>query len=347
MHVVWLILKIIGAVLGSLLAFLLLLILLILVVPIRYKIHLKMVGSVETESYVSWFLHIVHIRIQYKEKKMLYCFRIFGIPLRKNKEEKEKPLEKQKRKKQKRNSKKQEKYVLEEKKDLQERASKKKIKKSEAQNIEPSNAVQEDSKLDGQKESRQEDTSEIHKETGETVEFPKIASKKKLFRIHPIKKMKQLYQKIRDGIGKKVNGIKLFWFKWKRSIKSLIQKKNRMIAFLKEEGTKSSFGKIKKRLFEVLRYVLPRKMRGYIRYGTGDPCQTGQLLGAISIARTFWKTKVSIYPVFEEKIFETDLEAHGRIRVIRFVWIGGSLYFDKEIKKFIADIKQLKEELNG
>lgn len=331
MHIVWLILKIIGAILGGLLGFLLLLLLLVVFVPIRYKIRLKVDKGVEADSYISWLLHIVHISIQYQEKKMKYCLRIFGVPVRKNKEQNDRKTEKSKQKKTKQNhvQEKRTKAFLT-KKAQNEPLEKKNQEKTNEKTIEKTN----------EKAKKCITSSKTVSEKRETKGKEKHKDKKGF---HPIQKCKTL---IRD-ILEKVHQIPLIWIKIKNKIKKLNWKKKKLLAFIKDEGTKSTIKKFTKRTFEILKYIAPRKLRGYIRYGTGDPCNTGQILGIISILRARFKTKISIYPVFEEKTIEADLTAHGRMRVFRFLKVGGSLYFDKEVKKFIADGKQLKEELNG
>lgn len=314
MHIVWLILKIIGAILGGLLGFLLLLLLLVVFVPIRYKIRLKVDKGVEADSYISWLLHIVHISIQYQEEKMKYCLRIFGVPVRKNKEQNDKKTGNSKQKK------------------------KRSVKNVKQKKTAQSHEQEKRTKVEMTKKCIT--SSKTVSERRETKEKEKHKDKKGF---HPIQKVKTLIRTIRD----KVHQIPLIWIKIKNNIKKLNQKKKKVLAFIKDDGTKSTIKKFTKRMFEILKYIAPRKLRGYIRYGTGDPCNTGQILGIISILRAYFKTKVSIYPVFEEKTIEADLTAHGRMRVFRFLRVGGSLYFDKEVKKFIADGKQLKEELNG
>ncbi len=306
-------------------------------------------GSFETESCVSWLFHIVHVTIQYKEEKMKYSLRIFGIPLRKNKEENEKKR-KTKSEHRKRKVKKQ-KRLPKERTDKNERASKKELlertieKENHEEDFVTSECLKED-RIEPLKTESVRDGSTLKSKNMIVSRVNSTVNKKEersLFFFRAVKKLKHIIRSIRE----KIRRIPIVLFQWKVKVRNLNHKKKQIFSFIKAKETKNSFRKLKKRLFEILKYVAPKQMHGYVRFGTGDPCNTGQILGAISIARAYWNTQVSIYPVFEEKIFETDLKAHGRMRVIRFLWIGGILYFDKEIKKSIADIKQIKEELNG
>lgn len=273
---------------------------------------------------------------------MKYCLRIFGVPVRKNKEQNDKKTgnSKQKKKRSVKNAK--------QKKTTQshEQEKRTKVEMTKKAQIEPLEQKTEQKVQEKTNEKTNEKTkkcitsSKAVSERRETKGKEKHKDKKGF---HPIQKTKTLIRTIRD----KVHQIPLIWIKIKNNIKKLNQKKKKVLAFIKDDGTKSTIKKFTKRMFEILKYIAPRKLRGYIRYGTGDPCNTGQILGIISILRAYFKTKVSIYPVFEEKTIEADLTAHGRMRVFRFLRVGCSLYFDKEVKKFIADGKQLKEELNG
>ena len=342
MHIVWLILKIIGAILGGLLGFLLLLLLLVVFVPIRYKIRLKVDKGVEADSYISWLLHIVHISIQYQEKKMKYCLRIFGVPVRKNKEENDEKIGKSKQKKKRSVENTKQKKTT--KSHVQEEQAKVEItKKAQIEPLENKTKQKTQEKTNEKTNEKTKQCITSSKAVSEKREMKETEKHKKKKRFHPIQKFKSLIRAIRE----KIHQSPLILIEIKNRIIKLNQKKKKVLVFIKDEGTKSTIKQFTKRTFEILKYIAPRKLRGYIRYGTGDPCNTGQILGIISILRAYFKTKISIYPVFEEKTIEADLTAHGRMRVFRFLRVGGSLYFDKEVKKFIADGKQLKEELNG
>lgn len=348
MHIVLLILKIIGAILGGLLGLLLLLVLLVLFVPVRYQVNLVVQGKVDSDSYISWLWHIVHISIQYHESKMNYCLRIFGIPVRKNKEQnikekKKNPKKGKKNKKEKTENRKQ-REIEQKTVGVPERKTETESKIITEQKSDTKLTVLQENKQDTSKEKVQlaiDNKPEKRKRTG----FLNRLKGKDIFR-----KVKEFFQKMKNLFVKmkeKIKSIPFAWYKIKRKISKINQKKNRILTFLKDEGTKNTFRKIKKRGIEVLRYVGPKKLTGYIRFGTGDPCNTGKVLGILCVAKAYFKSKVVLKPDFDDKVLETNMTAWGRMRVIRFLRIGASLYFDKEIKKCIADGKQIKEELNG
>lgn len=77
MEIIFVILKAIGI----LLAILLLLCVTLFVVPVRYRVSITMQEETEGKAAIHWLLHLLDVRIYYKEKKVSYKIRIFGIPI--------------------------------------------------------------------------------------------------------------------------------------------------------------------------------------------------------------------------------------------------------------------------
>lgn len=316
MHIVLLILKIIGAILGGLLGLVLFLLFLVLFIPLRYHVHGVVQEDTKVKVSIHWLLHLIHVSILYQEKKTKFCLRIVGIPLKQNRKKKEQDKKKKTRKQ-------------------EEESVHKKTDKEEKQE-EVKEEVKEEKKEIPLKNVRIEST-EIESEKEKSKSKSSVKQKKEF---HPIQKIKELWQKQKDAIAV----LRIKWVGIKQKKRNILTKKEKIFTFIKEEGTKNTFRKGKKALWELIRYIGPRKVKGYLKFGTGDPCQTGQILGGISVAYAYFNPKFKVYPDFEEKKLEADLKAHGRIRIIRFLFVGGRLYFDKEVKKCIADFKQLKEE---
>ncbi|SFR91125.1 DUF2953 domain-containing protein [Anaeromicropila populeti] len=88
MPIVFLILKIVGIVIGCISGLAVMLILLILLVPVRYRIKIKKIEHVESYFTVYWLFHIVSMRGELEKNTWNYCLRIFGIPLKHNKDSK-------------------------------------------------------------------------------------------------------------------------------------------------------------------------------------------------------------------------------------------------------------------
>ena len=97
----------------------------------------------------------------------------------------------------------------------------------------------------------------------------------------------------------------------------------------------------------LLKHVLPGKISGYVRFGTGDPCTTGQILGLLAAFYGYYGRTMTIQPDFLEKCLETEVKIKGRIRIFTLLMVLLGLWFDKKFKLLIANFKKLKAEISA
>lgn len=114
-----------------------------------------------------------------------------------------------------------------------------------------------------------------------------------------------------------------------------------IITFIRDYENKSAFNKIKKELAGVFRYLMPDRVRGRVLFGTGDPCTTGWVLGAISMFRVVYTEGLVITPDFEEKVFVADGQVKGKVRVIYFLRLFLRGYLDDDIKRCITKARKM------
>ncbi|MGN1206615.1 MAG: hypothetical protein ACI4SQ_06475 [Eubacterium sp.] len=108
-----------------------------------------------------------------------------------------------------------------------------------------------------------------------------------------------------------------------------------IITFIKNPANKRGFGTVKKEIFSLLRYVSPDEVKGKIVFGTGDPCTTGWLLGAVSMLPVAYTEGLHICPAFEEKQFQADGYVKGKARLIYVVRLVIRGYLNPDIKRWI------------
>lgn len=94
----------------------------------------------------------------------------------------------------------------------------------------------------------------------------------------------------------------------------------------------------------LLKALRPKKLRASLWFGTGDPCTTGELTGALAMLYGFYGENIHIYPDFSQAIFMGEVTVEGKIRLFTFFWIGLTLFIDKNVWRLIKNIKHLKEE---
>ena len=64
---------------------------------------------------------------------------------------------------------------------------------------------------------------------------------------------------------------------------------------------------------KLLKHIFPKKVRGWIHFGTSDPAQTGEILGAVSILFAMYGQGVRVIPDFEQAVFEGEVELRGSL----------------------------------
>ena len=322
LRIVLLIFKIFGIVLLSILGFALFITLLVLFVPIRYKVKAKKEDETWLKARVKWLFGILSIKCDYKDEKFTYSARICGKLI-----VSDKPKKKKKRQK------------------------KKLIKEKKANNVVEHNENLTIDKPMIKNSDKTKSESVILSKTGPIINEKTVAEEKTdHFNQRKIKPNKFViaFNKIK-GIPKHLNSlIHIIKDKFKSitlSIKGVLEKLSKMKAFLKDQTNRAGFKKAWMYLKRILSHIKPRKLVMKLRFGTGDPASTGQLLGAIYAVYPPVIHKLQLQPDFDEKRFEGELYARGRIRVFTILVIGIKVIRDKDIKNVRNNIMKLKEEL--
>ena len=106
-----------------------------------------------------------------------------------------------------------------------------------------------------------------------------------------------------------------------------------------EESTLAALHFLTEKGRKLIRHVLPRKIRGSITFGCEDPALTGQILGAVAIAYPLYGKGVAVYPRFEEKILEGQLQMKGRIVVACLLWQAWKIYRNPDVRKTLKKIR--------
>lgn len=123
-------------------------------------------------------------------------------------------------------------------------------------------------------------------------------------------------------------------------LRNINNRKNEYIEFLTDERSKTAIKEIKRLLGVTFKHIRPTKVKGCIRFGTGEPDTTGQLLGLISIFTSDYFKKLSLEADFDNEVIDIDVKFKGRIRIINLVIVAIKLYKIDRLKEFISFVKQ-------
>jgi hypothetical protein len=113
-----------------------------------------------------------------------------------------------------------------------------------------------------------------------------------------------------------------------KKYKKLEKKLNRYKKLWNLKCTVKTRKYLKKYLPSLAKHIGPRRIKGYVHYGFGDPAKTGQITGYISLLPFVYQKGFSLRPDFYEKVIEADVNIKGyfmlgyilRIALKPYIW---------------------------
>lgn len=323
-----------------LLCLLLALLLLVLFVPARYKIEAEKQEETKVLFQVAWLFRILSFRGSYVGNDMKYRFKVFGITIRSSEQDKNKKqrVKKKRRERQDREKNKNPASVKWEDAETELKTQKEEIEKKE---IEKKDVMLEKTATYGTEEKKKEQLIAIEEKKYSDKNEKNEKDTKRSF-----------WKRIKNYVIEKYNAVTYIFIKINKIRKSIlcgfqniVKGIKGIVVFWEEEANKEAFQKIRRSVWLLCKHILPTKLRGYLKLGTGDPCSTGQALGAIAVFYSVVGEKLTIIPDFEEKVLEFKIAARGRIRLFTAGKICITLFLDDNFKVLRQNFKNLKEEL--
>ncbi len=311
LHIVLLILKILLITVLILLGLALVLLLLILFAPVGYRVYAEKHENFLCKIKVSWLGFVLCFKATYDQAGFLYRLRSFGGTLVTNEgmtagQTGDTTQDREKRKEEKQLKK-------EEKK--QKKAEKAEKAAKESQNTakaNPAGRVVEEEEI----QFVTDDSDLQEKKTGIVVKIGRL--------------LDRLVITVRDKLAALAE-----------KIRNLKHKANQYKRFLRASHTRQAWEVVKKNLIRLLKHIKPKKIRGNLTYGTGDPASTGQQLGYMSVALPLYYNKIEITPDFSRKIFDGDIFVKGRLRVFNILIYACKVVLNKYVKKTIRHFKKI------
>lgn len=318
LHIVFMILKIIGILLLVLVGILLLGVLAVLFCPVRYQAR----GYRDKEHYggkagVSWLFHLIFFTVWYDsgEDRAVYEIRIFGIPVLKLLKVLKQRKRQKKRKKSRKNT-------------LPSRtgtdAGKKREGTAEKETRTETPGDTEPSKIREQEEKCKERPEE--KERGRSPE-----SKERKYPVF-LRKLREIFQ----IPGKMIKALKNFWL----TAGDICDKIKKIKKFLENEKFKRGMSLILQEGKKLLIHMLPGKIQGRIKFGTDDPCLTGEILGAAGIFYPLYGKNFSIEPCFDQTVLEGTVSLRGRMYGIMVLISAVKIIRSRDVRYIIRHFRQ-------
>ncbi|MCR5431194.1 MAG: DUF2953 domain-containing protein [Lachnospiraceae bacterium] len=341
LEIILLILKIIGIILLAVIGLLLLILLAILFVPVRYKAWGEKNGELRAEGRVTWLLHILRISVVYENGKLSKNGKFLFFKILSGDEDVEKEWN-------------------DADDDLIDDLDETEIP-PEPENVMPlkseTNGLPEKTPEDEEKEEQEtenntgktsEDEEKEKQETENNIGSTPLGapddkqeeeSNTETPPVNDISDKKASEGPLKDKQSKKSKAARDK--EAPKEEKTGIVKKIKKLYNIKDDPRAKRFYTVaKKRLKKIIRHILPRKLVGKIKFGTGDPCSTGKLLGAAALLYPIYGEHISVEPVFEDKILEFDLYMRGRIRIFTVGLPLLMTYKNKDLKYLRKKVKK-------
>lgn len=338
--IILLVLVTIAKVIGILLAVLVIVALAILFAAVRYCGKISF-DDKKAQISIQWLGVVLRVPILITEKDLQWKVRVFGVPIlrsdgvhKKRRSKKSSAPKAQKRKAEK---------AAETVQKTQ--GSSKQEKKAPSVNLEKSPTAPEQEKRIAPKQAadKTEEQNVPKKQSDKTEE--QIASKQTTDQREERSAFRQA-----DEREKKPRGIRqlFLWLqnviKIVRKIKKKVHSVQDLVDILRSDAGKAFICIVKENVIHLWKQIHPRRMRGKVIFGTGDPCSTGELLGVLALFYAWYGNGVQIIPDFEQKRIEGNVSFRGRIRMITLICIAWRIIKNKDGRKFLHEWEKWKEE---
>ena len=129
-----------------------------------------------------------------------------------------------------------------------------------------------------------------------------------------------------------------------RKIKKKVHSVQDLVDILRSDEGKAFICIVNENVIHLGKQIHPRRMRGKVIFGTGDPCSTGELLGVLALFYAWYGNGVQIIPDFEQKRIEGNVSFRGRIRMITLICIAWRIIKNKDGRKLLHEWEKWKEE---
>lgn len=301
------ILKVIGIILLGILGLLLIIILLFLFVPFVYKIRVKYVDKqLEADGEVSFLFRLLRARAIYKEELSYEAKAAFFTLISSKKADEDKEDGKERRKENKATDGKAEDTSLK----TTAAGTQVDCKQAVCEQVNEENKA-------GKKAKRKEAKKQKSKKT-----------KKKL---NIFAKIEEIKEKIEAK-----------WTAFKEDFLSLNNKKEAVLKFINAEGTADGIFYLLTQSKILVKMILPKKIKGWLRFGTGDVYTEGQYLTYLCFVYPLYAGKFDILPEWDEEVIEVDASFSGKIRMFAMLLIGLKLLFSKKVKALLRNFNRCK-----
>lgn len=112
------------------------------------------------------------------------------------------------------------------------------------------------------------------------------------------------------------------------------------IKIIKSDTFKRALSVCSVQALSLLKSILPKKLKGELLIGTGDPAGTGQVLAVYGMLYPLLGNHIDITPDFDRQIVEGDLFIKGKITVFKLIKAAWIVYFNRDLRRLLKLFKR-------
>ena len=137
--------------------------------------------------------------------------------------------------------------------------------------------------------------------------------------------------------------VKRLWEKIKRALFNIKETAVKIKKLYMDPRNKLAFTKLKQSVAKFFRVLHPKKFQLKLKFSTGSPDTTGQLLGVIAMFPIGYRNGWNIVPDFTADAFYADAEfdVRGRVLGISLIKLACSIILDKNCKRLYNKVTSI------
>ena len=199
----------------------------------------------------------------------------------------------------------------------------------------------------GNKENKTGNTDQYEENMGEGQKTDPETGNYENLPMPEMQKIKAFWQKIvkiPEKFKRVIARIRFFFHTIKSAfgnVKKTIRKVN---CLLTNESYKSAFTKLKTSVWQLLKILMPYRLKLNLEYSTGSPDTTAQLLGILTMFPIGYQNRWNVHPDFtaDNAYAEAEFDVKGRILGFSLLKLILGLVLDKDCRKLYNHFKTMK-----
>lgn len=199
----------------------------------------------------------------------------------------------------------------------------------------------------GNKENKTGNTDQYEENMGEGQKTDPETGNYENLPMPEMQKIKAFWQKIvkiPEKFKRVIARIRDFFHTIKSALGNVKKTIRKVKCLLTNESHKSAFAKLKTSVWQLLKILMPYRLKLNLEYSTGSPDTTAQLLGILTMFPIGYQNRWNVHPDFtaDNAYAEAEFDVKGRILGFSLLKLILGLVLDKDCRKLYNHFKTMK-----